>query len=272
MPQYSDPYCFGYREQPDGTLEFECSHDVERFGWLALPPRHPAVIQTQNFWGSIGAKIEQEGEDAGKWTALTWTDWQCGQGEVGRATHGTYQQVEAQGGPAFAMALFDAEDREIVRMRGRGVVFRNRNFEEWREKSKSEARQKGDHSEFVFADRAVLGQSEREFPFVAPLDSPDATSIEALVTRENGLPPHNPYLSGSGDHVNTTHFAEAARQAACLVSGDPNIAITGGEMSLTRYVELGTPFRFKIEDRSQETLKLVLEQLERPCAQITLRW
>lgn len=272
MPQYRDPYCFGYREQDDGTFTFECSDNVERFRWLALPPRHPAVIQTQNFWGSIGAMIERDGEEASKWTALTWTDWQCGQGETGRATHGTYKRVESEGGPAFAMVFFDGENREIVRMRGRGVVFRNRNFEKWREQSKSAAREKSEHSAFVFARRASLGLSEREFAFLAPLDAADATSINALVTRENGLPPHNPYLSGTGDHVNTTHFAEAARQAACLVSGDPDIAITGGEMSLTRYVELGTAFRLNIAERGAASLKLELEQLDRPCAQIDLRW
>lgn len=272
MPQYPDPYCFGYEQQADGTLAFECSDNVERFRWLALPPRHPAVIQTQNFWGSVGALITLEGEEATKWSALTWTEWECGEGEVGRAVRGVYERIEAEGGPAFAMAFFDTADREIVNMRGRGVVFRNRNFEKWREESKSEAQAKADPCEFRFASRMALGLSEKEFPFIAPLAGPDANAIDALVTRENGLPPYNPHLSGSGDHVNTTHFAEAARQAACLVSGDPDVVIKGGEMTLTRYVELGMPFRLNIADRGENSLMLELEQLERPCAQMTVRW
>ena len=272
MPQYPDPYCFGYQPQADGTLAFECSDNVERFRWLALPPRHPAVIQTQNFWGSVGALITLEGEEATKWSALTWTEWECGDDEVGHAVRGVYERIEAEGGPAFAMAFFDANDTEIVRMRGRGVVFRNRNFEEWREESKSEARARSDHSEFRYASRMALGLSEQEFPFLASLEGPDAASVEALVTRENGLPPHNPYLSGSGDHVNTTHFAEIARQAASLVSGDPDVQITSGEMSLNRYIELGAPIQINLGRKGNRKLELELKQLEKSCARLSIGW
>lgn len=268
---FPNPYAFDYRAQDDGRFAFTCSQDPEHFAWLALPPHHPAVIQTQSFWCSIGAVIELEGLEEGKWTALTWTDWDVGSELPGHAVRGLYERVEAGGGPAFSVELFDEHDHRIATIRGRGVVFRNRNFEEWREGSKSEARKAADTSGFTFAGREALGLSNVEFPFVAPLQ-PGTDQIEALVTSANGLPPANPFLSGSGDHVNSTHFAEVARQTLCLVTGDPDIAVRHGEMTLKRYVELGTPFRLKIARQTDSQLDLVVEQLDRECSEITLSW
>lgn len=271
-PQYTDPYAFDYERSQDGSVRFSCSTDVERFGWLALPPQHPAVIQTQNFWASIGAIIELDGIEASKWTALTWTDWECGMIGVGHAVRGTYTRTEAGGGPAYAIALFDEEGRRIAKMRGRGVVFRHRNFAKWRETSKADARKARPEARFVFADRSALGLTSGEFPFVAPLDATRADRVDALVTQQNGLPPANRYLGGSGDHVNSTHIAEVARQALCLMEGRPDVKILSGEMSLTRYVELGTPIRLEVRDRDTRSIRLKLTQIGRVCSEIGLNW
>lgn len=266
-----ESYAFDYERTGDGALGFRCSGDARRWPWLSLPPRHPLVIQTQNFWASFGALRFEGGLEEGQWSALTWTDWSLGDARAGHAVRGVYQKVEAEAGPAFGLTLFDAQDRSIVTTRGRGVVFRNRNFEKWREASKQVARKDRNACAFTYAEDAQLALGEGEFALVAPL-APGETRIEALVTPENGMPPANRVISGSGDHVNTTHFGEVTRQALCLVTRDPEVQVTGGEMTLKRYVELGTPFALTFERDDPGTITFTLEQLDKQCAQITLHW
>ncbi|MEO0420430.1 MAG: hypothetical protein AAF249_16335 [Pseudomonadota bacterium] len=272
MPQgMGDPYAFDFERQPDGTLHFRCSIDKEAWGWLSLAPQHPVVIQTQQFWTSFGAILFEGGMEDGQWSALTWMDYALGDGEAGHAVRGVYSRIENERGPAFALTLFDAVDREIVSMRGRGVVFRNRNFEEWRKGSKSEAKEAKPSFDFEYATPESLGIGEGEFAFIAPMEA-GANRIEALITPDNGMPPRNRVISGSGDHVNSTHFGEVTRQALCLITGDPKVQITGGELHLNRYVELGTPFSLGFESREAGAITFTLEQLGRECAVIDLRW
>lgn len=272
MPQgLGDPYAFDFNRMADGSLRFRCSGDVEAWPWLTLAPQHPVVVQTQQFWASFCALQFEGGLQDGQWSALTWMDYALGDLSAGHAVRGAYNRIENERGPAFALALFDAEDREIVRMRGRGVVFRNRNFEEWREGSKKEAKQARPKLDFTYASPAALALGEGEHAFVAPLEA-GSNRIEALVTPENGMPPANRVISGSGDHVNSTHFGEVTRQALALVTGDPCVQITGGEMRLNRYVELGTPFALTFERGGEGAITFTLEQLGKPCAEIYLRW
>lgn len=92
--------------------------------------------------------------------------------------------------------------------------------------------------------------------------------MEVLVRPENGASPRNRVIGGSGDHVNSTHLGEVTRQALCLVLGDPHLQITGGEMHLNRYVELGAPF----ELGETGAMTFTLEQLGKPCAETDPRW
>lgn len=272
MPQgLGEPYASGFEREGDGALRFRCSCDVEAWPWLSLAPQHPVVIQTQQFWASFCALQFEGGLEEGQWSALTWMDYALVDPAAGHAVRGLYTRIEHERGPAFAVTLFDAADREIVRLRGRGVVFRNRNFEAWREGSKQEAREVRPAPDFPFAAREALGLGEGEHAFVAPLEA-GARRIEALVTPANGMPPANRVISGSGDHVNTTHFGEVTRQALALVTGDPRVQITGGEMRLNRYVELGTPFALRFERGEERSITFTLEQLGRTCAGIDLRW
>ncbi len=273
---YTRSYTSGHVVAEDGSVDFDCATDQQEWTWLALPPRHPAAIQTQNFWASIGAGIALGTVEEGKWTALTWTDWTCGDPEAEHAVRGHHTRTMVDGQDCYDITLFDQKDRLVAQMRGRGVVFRNRNFEEWRSqakaKTKSEAERAGADEPFTFADPDSLGLMSIEQALVAPLAAPDAGSVDALVTRENGLQPNNPVLGGSGDHVNSTHIAEAARQALRLVSGDPQLEVTGGEMSLNRYVELGTPFRLDVIEKTDSAIRFSLSQLGKDCSEITLRF
>lgn len=277
MPQgLGEPYAFGHDRADDGALHFRCADDVEAWPWLNLAPQHPVVIQTQQFWASFCALQFDGGLEEGQWSALTWMDYALGDLAAGHAVRGIYSRIEAtpgvtERGPAFALTLFDAQDREIVSMRGRGVVFRSRNFEEWREGSKRQAKHARPQVDFTYASREALALGEGEHAFVAPLED-GSNRLEALITPENGMPPANRVISGSGDHVNSTHFGEVTRQALCLITGDPQVQITGGEMHLKRYVELGTPFMLTFERGEAGAITFALEQLGKPCAKIALRW
>ena len=252
----------------NGTVSFACSTDVDEWPWLALGPRHPVVVQAQNFWTSIGASYALGSLSEEQWSALTWTEWAVGDPAAGLATRGTYGREERGDTDNFVISLFDDREREVVTMRGRGVIFRNRNFEEWRQGSKREAAEVA-HEPIAFVSRDTLGIGASEHPLVG---LPQGDTVPALVSRENGLPPANPMLGGSGDHVNSVHMIEAARQALCVLDGESSRTFTGGEMQLNRYVELGTQFRLTPNQRGANNVTFTLEQLERPCAELRLRW
>lgn len=269
--QFSRSYTSDHRIQEDGAVTFLCSTNTDEWPWLTLGAHHPVTVQAQNFWTSVGAILALGGMKDGQWSALTWTHWECSFGECGMAVRGLYTREISGDDENYIIELFDHADRVTVRMRGRGVVFRNRNFEEWRGKAKREAEAHLPQPAFAFAAREAVGISPAEHAFVGAL-APDGGAVPALITRENGLPPANPMLSGSGDHVNSVHMIEAARQALCLISGDPSAGVSGGEMELNRYVELGTPFDLKIAAQSAHETCFELEQLGRVCARLTLRF
>lgn len=269
-PNYANPYASGHEVRGDGTVVFQCSRDRDALPWLALPPHHPVVIQTQAFWTAVGASIALAGMEATQWSALTWIDWELGDGDSGHATHGEYRRDEQDENPSYRIVLFNADSRPVVTIRGRGVIFRNRNFEKWREGSKEAARQATSQHDFAYADRGELGLTKDERVLVAPFE-PESGFVDALVTADNGFPPGNPLIGGSGDHVNSTHFHEIARQALFLIKGRTDID-TSGEMSLNRYVELGTPLRLNIREDGPHAIRFELEQMGRSCADITLRF
>jgi len=273
--QFARSYTSDHVINADGSVDFKCSSDASEWPWLTLGPRHPVVIQAQNFWTSVGAILALGGMEEGQWSALTWTDWQCGDPDAGTAARGVYSREKSGEIETFRTTLFDGQDREIAMMRGRGVIFRNRNFEEWRGEAKRKARAENPQiapDAFAFASPEALGIGPSEHSLVAPISSESPATIAALVNRENGLPPANPMLGGSGDHVNSVHMIEVARQALCLVQGDPNFDVIGGEMELNRYVELGTPFSLTHDQPAPATARFTLEQLGRDCAAITLNW
>ena len=270
-PNYSNnPYAKVQEIEPDGSVTFTCTTDRAAQVWLTLPPHHPVVIQTQSFWTAVCASVALDGLDQAQWSALTWIDWVLGDGEGGHAVRGVYRRVEIDGSQGYAIELFNESGASVVTIRGRGVVFRNRNFEKWREGSKKEARAASAPTQFTFASAEDLGLTPDERALVAPYD-PSSGAVDALVTAENGLAPGNPLIGGSGDHVNSTHMHELARQALFLVIGRTNID-TSGEMHLNRYVELGTPIRLVVREERDNSITFTLEQLERECAVITLRW
>ncbi|MDJ0642890.1 MAG: hypothetical protein QNJ15_08735 [Erythrobacter sp.] len=274
MPFLDRSYTSDHVVRADGSVAFACSQDVDEWPWLALPAQHPLVIQTQNFWSSVGATQAIGTRDNSKWSALTWTDWVLGDRAAGTAAHGVFTRSTEGEKLQFVSELFDAKDRLIARIRGRGVVFRTRDFESWRDKSKSEAGKAiADIRAFDFADRKLLGLSSIEPSLIAPLsENSGRLTSSALLTRENGLMPGHPYFSGSGDHVNTPHLAEIARQLACLVCDGRPVTIASAEMDMHRYIEFGTPIDIGIERDPENRFTLSVSQLGESCSTISMEW
>lgn len=276
MPQQTGtPYTCDNLVRPDGSVAFRCAQDAEQWKWLELPPQHPIVVMTQNYWTSVGASAALGALEHGKWSALTWTDWTIGERHAGRAVRGTFTRTMVDDKLAFETRLFDAADRLIVTMRGRGVIFRNRDFEGWRGKAKSAMASTGPAQEFTFADPALVGAAQGEHALISPLNpsirQDRSKWAHGMVTPANGLPPASRYLDGSGDHVNATHLVEAGRQFAALATGDPAVAVTGGEARFMRYVELASPFRIALTQQEVTRIDLAVTQGGHDCATITLR-
>ena len=270
----ANPYAHSHEVMADGSVVFQCSRDLAVNPWLALAPHHPVVVQTQSYWTAVGGSIALQGMETSKWTALTWTDWELGDGVGGHAVRGVYRNATLEGEHAgqlgYSIELVNQRGAVIVTIRGKGVVFRNRNFEQWREGAKQKARKAGRPGGFVYADKAALALTNDERVLVAPFE-PACGYVEALVDDTNGFPPGNPMSGGSGDHVNSTHLHELARQALFLIKRRTDID-TSGTMSLNRYVELGAPVRLHIEDQADNAITFEVAQMEKPCAQINLRW
>jgi len=270
MPQRANKqYGHDHEVRPDGSVTFRCSDDIEKWPFLELAPHHPIVIHTINFWISVECSIARGTFDPDKWSALTWMDWGCLDPEAGHAARGVMENVEIDGKVGFAIKLFDAQDRPYCNIRGRGVVFRTRNFEGWREDTKSEISANRSAAPFVYAPRDEVGVEECELPLISPLEG--VASARGLITKENGMPPASRYLSGSGDHVNAVHIAGAARQFAALKTGDPKVRFSGGEVSFDHYVELGTPFELALAGESEGAIDLKLTQAGHDCTSIALR-
>ncbi|MEO9468672.1 hypothetical protein [Parasphingorhabdus sp.] len=258
----------------DGTVMFDCSSDQNQRPWLALHPFDPIVVQTINYWVSVETSTARGTWDPTKWSALTQTKWTCGELGVGHATHGI-SEVAGQGdSPRFELTFFDDNGALVYKMSGVGVVFQTRDFESWREKAKQKLQKSAPVTDFQFAPADAVGVKKQAESFISPIIDRDVPSADVLITKESGFPPAHPYLSGSGDHVNSTHLADVARQFANLLLGGGPHLITGGEMTFDRYVELGRPFEIALvnENASEKSFSMAVRQAGRLCSTIEIAY
>ena len=248
MAQVSiDPWASAQEMLPDGGVTFTASRDADAWPWLALDPHDPIVIQTINFWASYQAGEARGGWEPGQWTALTWMEWQAGPRGCGHATHGVEDLIEKEGGHFYRVTFFDDAGALVARMTGKGVVFRNRDFEGWRAQEKARLKAQQPAAPFAFAPAGLVGASTANGSLLAAIDGGDAPRTRGLITADNGLAPGNPHLSGSGDHVNATHLAEVVRQFDTLIRGGEKRIPRSGEMRFLRYVELGVPLTVSLK-------------------------
>lgn len=240
--------------------------------FLDLPPHHPIAIQTLQYWASVEAWLERGTLDKDKWTALTWTEWECGAAGTGHAVSGTSEQVLVGGKARMELKLFDADGALTCRMQSKGVVFHNRDFEAWRDKAKQESAPEEELSEFDFASPEAVGSDGVGPALISALQGGGKPNAIGLVSKENGLPPGHRYMSGSGDHVNSTHIAEAAHQFVHLLEDSAPLRVAGGEMRFTRYVELGRPLRIELTEKGEGEASMVMSQGGHDCSMVSLRY
>ena len=257
----------------DGGVVFRCSDDREKWPWLALDPLDPIVVQTINFWVASAASAARGTLDPTKWTALTQTEWTCGEPGVGHATHGIAEPDGADGTPGFRLTLFDRDGALVYRMTGTGVVFQNRDFESWREEKKQAVAEDTAPIAFKYVGEDKVALGDKGVSVLGAITDGDVPSAPGLITKENGFPPGNPYLSGSGDHVNATHLAEIGRQFASQLAGGAHHACPGGEMQFNRFVELDSPFQVQLvpDETKKGQVTVTIHQADRLCATVMLR-
>lgn len=267
---FDNAYTFDHAVADDLSVSFRCSQDAETWRWLELPAWHPVAMQTINYWVSVECSAARGTFDRDKWSALTWMDWEVADFDAGIPAHGVMENTGIDGVIGFAIRLYDAADRLIYSSRGKGVVFRTRDFEGWRDKSKKNILAKDPHGDFTYAPRDAVGAIKHEFALISPLKADERPYAEALVTPENSMPPASRYMSGSGDHVNATHLAECGRQFATLLTGNPELRLPSGEIGFTRYVEFGAPFRIELQSRDGDGITLSVKQGGKPCTNLLL--
>lgn len=257
----------------DGRVTFKCSSDQVAWPWLALHPFDPIVVQTINFWASVETGAARGTFDTSKWSALTQMEWTCGDDGAGHAIRGIAEVIGEEDAPRYGLSFFDANDRLVYKMSGKGVVFQTRDFESWRKKAKKKIAPAPIH-DFVYADTKSVGVASQIECYISPLIQADIPMAEGLITKQNGFMPQHPSHSGSGDHVNSTHLADAAHQFLRLYTGKADVIVTSGEMEFHRYVELGRPFHIQLasEDKVQKTVSMTVHQADRLCASIKLGW
>ncbi|MEO1552740.1 MAG: hypothetical protein AAFR82_02305 [Pseudomonadota bacterium] len=273
MPKpFPHAYTHSHTVSEDGQVWFKCIQDVRIWPWLALNPTHPILVQTINFWGSVECGEALGTFDPEKWSALTECEWTCGAADTGLPVRGIYETLQRGDKIRYQLRFFDGADALVVRISGRGVVFRTRNFEGWREEAK-ENFTKPDIGGFIYAPADAVSVGTQSESFLAPLARGTQVSTTGLITHKNGLRPAHPYIGGSGDHVNSTHMGEVGRQFGELLVGEPLIN-RGGEMKFLHYVELGRPFDAELvsHDEAECRFSLRVRQRNRECTQISMAY
>lgn len=268
-------FCTNLARGADGRIYFDLSSDAMKWPWLRLHPANNIAVQATNYY-AMTAVSRFAGSLGEEWSALTEFAWRAF--NVGKsARHPVRGVAEAGEGeaPGYVCDLFDADGARVYHVTGKGVVFRTRDFKAWREKSKAEALALPAPENFTYALPSTVGVSSTVESIVSPLRREgEEVFADALVTAANGFPPAHPYHDGSGDHVNSTHMADAAQQVAQMLRAEQGLGgwPAGGDIAFRRYVELERPFRLTLESSPADSARLAfrLEQGGRPCASIAL--
>ncbi len=259
----------------NGVMTFRCVRDERVFPWTTLPFAHPILIQMMGYFVSVGLASHRGTLDPDQWTALTEINWRClgARDDRRRPDRGRADPVGSDGSPDFDFTIFDEAGAPLYRLAGKGVVFRNRDFEGWRAKNKNRIMALPEPLDFEFADPDAAEVASAAQCFVSPRVSTSPPAVDALLTAKSGFPPAHPFHDGSGDHVNSSHQADAADQAARVMFPELRGAICRrGTIRFKGYVELERPFRLiagALELRDQ-ALTLAISQGGRDCSEVAM--
>ena len=267
-------FTHAHTELDNGSLAFECSQDVDAWPWLALAPFDPIVVQTINYWAPVETGATRGTFDRTKWSALTEAEWICGDLGAGHAVRGISEPIDKENSMRYGIEFFDSNDARVYTMRGTGVVFQNRDFDSWRTQAKKKIAGLQKPGSFQYAPYELVGADNQDACFISPLHENDTISVQSLITKNKGFIPDHPYISGSGDHVNSTHLAVVGMQFTHLLNGGRALYCTGGKMQFKRFVELDHPFDIIMiaDRRSENTVELSMHQAGHLCANMAITY
>ena len=236
------------------------------------------MVQSINYWASVETAAFLGNYDPSIWSALTYCKWMSNIDSTGPIVRGLSKALPNDEKLSYQLIFFDANNRVVFEISGKGVVFRNRNFEAWRDDAKRGLSATHKVPALDYAPAAETGVYDRRCTsFLSRLTpvtgstNQDRTA-QGLITAQNGFPPTCPYLSGSGDHVNATHIVEIGRQYLALLHEQPNLICTGGEIEFRRFVELGHGFQVRpiSETPTDNHSSLGIYQADELCTRLSL--
>ena len=276
-------FTFDHHRAGEGLIEFACSTDQSAWPWLALPATNQIHLQALSYFASIETLHALDAVDPEKWTALTHLAWTYGPACAEISVKGVAEVIAEAGAPDMRLRFIDAQGASTFETTVKGVVFKTRDFAAWREKAKKDAEAVPAPEEFAFAPAEAVGVASPIESLVTEVFHTDGVAaVDALVSLANGFRPRtpggegHPYHDGSGDHVNSGHLGDAIQQAVRQFDERARASHPGieGAIDFSRYIELGRPFRIKVNPEETDGRRLALDvsQLGHVCAHARLRF
>ncbi len=266
------------------TLEYD--PDPDRWPWLALPCWHPVVAEKYAYFSGVTAGLAVGVLQPATFTALTGMQWSY-HGDTAGARYPLRARCRSlleDSAAAYSVDARDAADRTLFRIEGQGVIFRNRDFDAWREQRRRLHGEDGNAARLDRAGAGACGVTDAAVVRIGAYDAEKQVCL-ALLTRADGFHPGHPYHTGSGDHVNAAQLLDCASQAAHAVllheglraPDSGALVCLGGKARFRNYIELGTIFSIRLTKLLQEEpgafdLRFDLHQHEAVCARLTLRF
>jgi hypothetical protein len=261
----------------DGSrVEFVYARNPAPWPWTTLPSWHPVVVDKLQYFSAVTASWAAGAFAAETRTALTKLHWSSLRRESSPAARGVYESYSDERGIGYTLEIFDAEGRETLRTRGEGAAFGDRDFGAWRSAAKEKAVALRRPAPDEMADPTAAGLGQDGCSLVSPLrTTADAFAATGWVTASNAFPPHHPFHTGSGDHVNAGHLLDCAMQCAHLaLEPSKPLYCSGGEAEFLRFIELGVPFEISLTSEPRSAggtrIRTSMRQGDRDTTRITL--
>lgn len=255
----------------DSVVDLGFDWRPDLWPWLALPPAHPVVVEKYQYFATMTASWAMGTFSPETYTALTMFEWHCGEAALGRnyPSRARCENWTETGAMGFKLSVSDDQGRNMFHSRGQGFAFRDRDFQQWREKSRRSALQARHVLEVDTIDPELAGLGPDGCSFVtAVIDRVGKPAVHARVPSQGGFYPQHPFHTGSGDHVNAAQLLDCALQAVHVFSGEaqpwaqPRLCI-GGQAQFQRYVELDVPFEITLDEALGDQAQLRFSQAGR---------
>ena len=259
------------------TVDFDL--DPQRWPWLCLPAHDPILINKHQYFAAVTACWATGVFPPGVHSALTRFTWSLNTAAIGapHASHARLALEQGDGTMQLRLETLGTDQASHYSSESSGAAFGDRNFHQWRARSKAELRRQCPRIDVKRADPTAAGLPPDGVCWLSPPRSRQGRTVfDAQIDQAEAFFPAHPFHTGSGDHVNASQLADCAMQAAHLTLPElgPLICWRGEERFL-RFVELDVPFQLSVEttppaDERLTRLHLRFSQAGRDNAVFTL--